>query len=119
MTFNTVYADLVCPFCKQKVTSGVGFKLGSVDNRRLKLGDKLSWQGPNCRPAQRPPGGNIKSIGYFNCDNIRCESWNDCYPQVQHALVVVEDDTITAVELYTGTYLGTKDFDIIEPQGLS
>lgn len=118
MSFNTLYSDLSCPFCKEKVTSGIGFGIGSVNNTNYKIGDKLSWDGPHCRPAKRPRGGNIKSVGHFNCDNIRCQTWNDCYPQVQHALITVKGDVITSVEIYKGQ-VSSQNFDIIEPKGLS
>lgn len=118
MSFNTVYSDLECPFCHAKVASGVGFQVGVVGNLNYKIGEKLKWDGSNCRPAVRPPGGNIKSIGYFNCDNIRCSTWQDCYPEVQQALVTVENDIITDVSVFHERKEG-QNFDIIEPKGLS
>ncbi len=118
MSFNTVYSDLECPFCHVKVASGVGFQVGVVENLNYKIGEKLKWDGSNCRPAVRPPGGNIKSIGYFNCDNIRCSTWQDCYPEVQQALVTVENDIITDVSVFHERKEG-QNFDIIEPNGLS
>lgn len=89
-----------------------------LDSTAYKLGDKLNWDGTSCRPSIRPPKGNIKSIGYFNCDNIRCSSWQDCYPDVQQALVTVENDVITDVSVFHER-VGGQNFDIIEPKGLS
>jgi hypothetical protein len=100
------------------VTSGVGFKVGAIENHNYKIGDKLKWDGSKCRPAARPSDGKIKSIGYFNCDNVRCSSWQDCYPQVQQALVTVENDIITEVSVFHERIDG-QNFDIIEPKGLS
>jgi hypothetical protein len=118
LSFNTVYSDLECPFCKVKVTSGVGFQVGAIENKNYKIGDKLNWDGSKCRPSVRPHDGNIKSIGYFNCDNIRCSTWQDCYPQIQQALVTVENDIITDVCVFHERREG-QNFDIIEPNGLS
>ncbi|HEY9715492.1 MAG TPA: hypothetical protein V6C72_18605 [Chroococcales cyanobacterium] len=118
MNFNTVYADLDCPFCKQKVESGVGFRLGEIKNASYRIGDKLSWNGRYCRPAKRPPNGDIVSVGYFNCDNVRCSTWQDCFPVVQQALITVKADTIVDVSISKQIYAG-EDFDIIEPEGLS
>lgn len=116
MSFNTVYADIVCPFCKTKVTSGVGFCVGAVNKRSYKKGERLSWDGAARRPEQRPAGGNLKTIGYFNCDNVECESWKDCFPDVQPALITIEDDQIVKVEVYKGPLSG-EQFEIIEPAG--
>ena len=96
--FNTLYADVHCPFCNEKVTSGVGFKVGALLNKSYNIGDKLVWKGTPSRPEKRPAHGDITSIGYFNCDNIKCSTWQDCYPQVQQALVVVKKDVLVAVE---------------------
>lgn len=118
MSFNTVYSHLKCPFCDQEVASGVGFQVGAIENRNYKIGEKLRWDGKTCRPSARPADGNIKSIGYFNCDNIRCSTWQDCYPEVQQALVTVESDVITDVSVFHERKEG-QNFDIIEPEGLS
>lgn len=118
LSFNTLYAELQCPFCEQKILSGVGFRLGMVGRFKYAIGDKIRWDGPRTRPAERPHGGNIKGIGYFNCDNIRCGSWRNCYPDVQQALITVVGDVLVAVEVYKGKIDG-QDFDIIEPKGLS
>ncbi|MBA3992773.1 MAG: hypothetical protein C0469_04540 [Cyanobacteria bacterium DS2.3.42] len=115
MTFNTVYADdLICPFCNERVTSGVGFRLGCLENKNYKPGEKLNWEGAICRPETHPKGGNIKSVGYFNCDNVKCKSWTDCFPEVQQALVIVKNDVIEKVEVYKGPLSG-EQFEIIEP----
>ncbi len=114
MTYNTVYADLHCPFCNEKVTSGVGFRVGCLENKSYKLGDKINWQGANCRPDERPKDGNIQTIGYFNCDYVKCKTWSDCFPEVQQALVTVKNDAIEKVEVYKGPLSG-EQFEIIEP----
>ncbi len=102
MSFNTVYPTFHCPFCKQIVDSGVGFRVGALARRAYKIGDTLSWNaedGP-LRPEQRPSGGNIRTVGYFNCDNPKCTSWQDCFPAVQMALVTIAKDKIETVEAY-------------------
>ncbi|MBC7999688.1 MAG: hypothetical protein IAF58_17175 [Leptolyngbya sp.] len=114
MTFNTVYADLECPFCKEKVSSGVGFRLGVLENRNYKLGETLNTGGENVRPSAFPQDGNLKSVGYFNCDNVKCSSWTDCFPEVQHALITVKNHVIENVEVYKGPLSG-EQFEIIEP----
>jgi len=111
--FNTVYVDLKCPFCQVAIESGVGFRVGALENRKYRVGDKLDWAGSNCRPLTRPPDGNLKTIGYFNCDNPRCTSWRDCYPEVQVALIAICDDRISEVSAYDGVLSGEK-FEIIE-----
>lgn len=118
MTFNTVYPDLRCPYCEEAIVSGVGFCVGAIGRFDYRIGDRLRWEGSVCRPVERPVGGNIKSVGYFNCDNMRCKSWMDCFPLVQQALITVENDVITAVELFDGQ-ASDNGFDIIEPKGLS
>jgi hypothetical protein len=96
---NTLYADVHCPFCNEKVTSGVGFKVGALTNKSYRIGDKLNWKGAPVRPEKPPAKGDITSIGYFNCDNIRCSTWQDCYPQVQQAFILVKNNVLVAVEL--------------------
>jgi hypothetical protein len=100
LNFNTVYPPLNCPFCAQTVSSGVGFRVGALMGKQYRIGDSIVWEGGPTRPESRPPAGNIRSIGYFNCDNIKCPSWSDCFPEVQLALVVVENNVIVAVELH-------------------
>ncbi|MCC7530142.1 MAG: hypothetical protein IT342_16575 [Candidatus Melainabacteria bacterium] len=115
MTYNTVYPDdLQCPFCNEKVTSGVGFRFGCLENKNYKPGEKINWEGAVHRPETRPKGGNIKSVGYFNCDNVKCKSWSDCFPDVQQALITVKNDVIEKVEVYKGPLSG-EQFEIIEP----
>jgi len=118
VSFNTVYAELICPFCDEKVTSGVGFRLGAIDRSQYKLGEKLKWQGDHCRPKSPPSCEVIRSVGYFNCDNIKCKTWSDCYPQVQQALVTVKNGIIADVSVLHEHKAG-QNFDIVEPEGLS
>jgi hypothetical protein len=118
LSFNTVYSDLLCPFCNEKVQSGVGFRWGVIANIKYQPGDRVVWRGGNSRPSQRPQVALVKTVGYFNCDNVRCSSWQDCYPTVQRALITIEDDAIKDVSVYEGE--ATDDgFDIIEPKDLS
>jgi hypothetical protein len=81
--FNTLYADVHCPFCNEKVTSGVGFKVGALTNKSYRIGDKLNWKGSPLRP-EKPPA---------------CSTWQDCYPQVQQAFILVRNNVLVAVEL--------------------
>ncbi len=111
---NTLYYELECQFCGQVVRSGIGFRAGAINRRNYKLGEKLSWEGGSCRPAQRPAGGNLKTIGYFNCDNPRCQTWKDCFPDVQEALITIRNDVLDEVKVLR--YKPTEHtFDIIEP----
>jgi hypothetical protein len=111
---NTVYCDIACPKCGAKVTSGVGFRVGSVDQLSYKLGETLKWEGPRQRPAMRPKDGNLKTVGYFECDNLKCETWADCYPEVQEALITIRSDVIAEVQPFVHKP-NQIDFDIIEP----
>jgi hypothetical protein len=95
---NTLYADVSCPFCHEKVSSGVGFKAGALNSKAYRLGENLDWKGTILRPEQKPKQGNIVTIGYFNCDNVSCSTWQDCYPQVQQAYIRVKKNVIVAVE---------------------
>lgn len=115
---NTLYYDLECPFCGKVVRSGIGFRAGVVKQLNYGVGERIKWDGPNCRPAERPAGGNLKTIGYFNCDNPRCATWKDCFPDVQEAVIVIENDVIADVKPLT--YKPTEHtFDIIDPPGLT
>jgi hypothetical protein len=102
LNFNTVHPalDFVCPCCGEKLTSGVGFRVGAVLRHNYKMRDELIWQGGECRPQSQPALGNIKTVGYFNCDNPACSSWTDCFPEVQYALVTVQGNRITTVESF-------------------
>lgn len=102
-----------CPLCDEEIVSGIGFRLGAIENRRYKVGDELSWDGDHCRPDKRPQISVIRTIGYFNCDNIRCPSWQDCFPEVQSALIVVTDNKIASAEPYEGET--EEEFQILEP----
>jgi len=104
LSFNTIYPtnEFLCPFCGQAVDSGVGFRVGAICQKAYKVGDILVFDdgvSPK-RPEKIPPNGNLKTVGYFNCDNPRCSSWQDCFPAVQMALITVKDGIIRAVENY-------------------
>jgi hypothetical protein len=114
---NTLYADVKCPKCGKNVTSGIGFRIGKVDGSSYKLGQKIAWDAPS-RPPSRPKNGSLKTIGYFECDNLECESWHDCYPEVQEALIVIHDDVIAEAKA-TVHKPGEIDFDIIEPKDVT
>ncbi len=113
---NTVYYELECPFCKKPIRSGIGFRVGILRNLTYHVGEKLRWDGPNCRPPVRPASGSIKTIGYFNCDNPRCQTWGDCFPDVQEAIITIYNDVIQHVEA-TRHKPGQLTFDIIERAG--
>lgn len=110
---NTLYCDIVCPKCGKKVTSGIGFRAGALDQRSYKLGERLQWKGSRVRPSERPKDGNLKTVGYFECDNLNCSTWQDCYPEVQEALITIRDDVIADVQPFTHKP-NQIDFDIIE-----
>jgi len=118
MSFNTLLGGLDCPHCKAEIISGVGFRLGTIASLRYKVGDSLSWEGDYCRPPSRPQAKTIKTVGYYNCDNIHCKTWQDCYPDVQLALLTVQNNIITSVEPYKGPE-PEKDFPIVEPAELA
>jgi hypothetical protein len=111
---NTLYCDILCPHCGKNVTSGIGFRAGAVNRQSYKIGERLNWQGENLRPAQRPVGGNLKTVGYFECDNLKCTTWQDCYPEIQEALIVVKDDIISEAKPFIHKP-NELVFDIIEP----
>jgi hypothetical protein len=118
LSFNTLYSDLRCPYCQEKVLSGVGFRFGSIAGIKYNLGETISWAGSVTRPKVRPQAEVVKTIGYFNCDNTHCTSWQDCFPLVQVALVTIDADRIKEVSVWEGE-ASADGFDIIEPKGLS
>ena len=111
---NTLYSDIKCPRCGKLVKSGIGFRAGTVNNLSYKIGEMINWDCPPTWPGTRPADGNLKTIGYFECDNLNCETWQDCYPEVQEALIIVKADIISDAKPYTHkpNELG---FDVIEP----
>lgn len=117
MKFNTINGGLTCPFCKEKIISGVGFRFGKIDNRQYEIGDEIDWSGSPTRPDQKPDATSVKTIGYFNCDNVKCKSWQDCYPEVQTAQVSIENNKIKSIEIYTGPDLD-REYKIVEPAEL-
>lgn len=111
---NTLYCDILCPKCGKNVSSGIGFRAGAISRHSYKLGEKLKWEGATIRPTNRPSGGNLKTIGYFECDNLNCSTWQDCYPQIQEALIVVKGDIIAEAKAFVHKP-NELAFDIIEP----
>lgn len=110
---NTLYAEIKCPKCGSTVTSGIGFRVGAVTQKSYKLGEKLAWDGKDIRPSERPENGNLKTIGYFECDNLKCSTWQDCYPEVQEALIVIKGDVLSEAKPFV--YKPNQiEFDIIE-----
>jgi hypothetical protein len=115
---NTLYALLQCPKCDKKMQSEIGFKVGRLGGLSYKLGEKLEWTGKERRPEQRPADGSLRTIGYFECDNLDCETWHDCYPEVQEALIVIRQDVIAEVKPYVHKP-GEINFDIIESEDVT
>jgi len=113
LRFNTLYSDLKCPFCQAPIESGVGFCVGALESRKYELGEELNWVGESCRPQSKPANGRLSTIGYFNCDKPGCESWTDCFPDVQHALIEIIDNRIDKVSVYNGVLSGEK-FEILD-----
>lgn len=95
---NTLQDDFKCPECGQIVSSGIGFRAGVVNNLIYKTGDRISWEGTKTWPPERPEGGSFKTIGYFECENLKCETWHDCYPEVQEVLITLIADTIVSAK---------------------
>jgi hypothetical protein len=105
LSFNTLYPalDFVCPQCKGELDSGVGFRVGAILRLNYRMGDELIWRGSGpteLRPPEKPPSGNIKTLGYFNCDNPACKSWTDCFPEVQHAVIEIAANKIVGIVSY-------------------
>ncbi|MCA9814580.1 MAG: hypothetical protein H6677_01005 [Candidatus Obscuribacterales bacterium] len=117
MSFNTIYGELDCPHCKSRILSGVGFRFGQLNQRQYKKGDELAWEGDQCRPPSRPDARVIKTLGHFNCDNIKCSSWQDCFPDIQTVLITIENNRITDVEIYKPSG-DEEEFAILEPAEL-
>lgn len=92
---NQLAVDLNCPKCGHAVTSGIGFRAGVVKAIKYKPGQRIIWNGTPTWPPERPADGNFKTIGYFECENLRCETWSDCFPEVQEVLITIQDDVIT------------------------
>ncbi len=111
--FNTIHCDLHCPLCNAKILTGIGFRIGSLENKQYKIGDKINWSKQPTRPEKRPANGNVITLGHFNCDNPRCSSWQDCYPNIQNAKITIKEDKIVDIAIYTG--VDQEDFAILEP----
>ena len=118
MSFNTIHGDFICPHCKEPVQSGIGFRYGYLNRDIYKKGDDIKWHDKNCRPKEKPAFKVIKTLGHFNCDNIKCSSWQDCYPDIQNVLITIENNRIVEVEHYKHT--GEEDeFAFLEPKELA
>ena len=91
---NHLQGDFKCPRCGTGLTCGIGFRAGAVKGTNYKIGDKIDWNGKHLWPSERPAGGNLKTIGYFECENLRCETWADCFPEVQEVVIRIENDVI-------------------------
>ena len=111
---NILNTDLPCPKCGAKISSGIGFRVGKVAGLSYEIGDRITWGDSGNRPAVRPQDGSLKTIGYFECENLDCETWQDCFPEVQEVLIVIENDVIEDVKP-TIHKPGVVSFDIIEP----
>lgn len=115
---NTLNCELKCPHCQQMIKPQIGFRAGTIRQRTYKVGDKLDWDGPVTVPEARPAEGNLRTIGYFECDNLHCSTWQDCYPDVQEALIVIESDIISYVKP-TEHRPNEILFSIIEPKDIA
>ncbi|MBY0359839.1 MAG: hypothetical protein K2W82_17685 [Candidatus Obscuribacterales bacterium] len=91
---NKLVSDFICPQCAKSVTCGIGFRAGDVANIQYKLGDKVTWNNALTWPEKRPLDGTFSTIGYFECENLHCTSWQDCFPQVQEVLIYIENDCL-------------------------
>lgn len=118
MNFNTIDGELLCPHCNSKIISGVGFRFGHLNQTRYKLGDELAWEGDNCRPPSRPSASVIKTLGHYNCDNIKCSTWQDCFPDIQNVLITIENNRITNMAPYQANG-DESEFAILEPEELT
>ncbi len=110
--FNTLHCDLYCPHCNEKIISGIGFQVGSLQKRQYRLGNIIDWQKEPRRPDKRPASGNIVTLGHFNCDNPSCSSWQDCYPNIQTVKITIKEDKIVDVAIYTD--VDQEEFAILE-----
>lgn len=114
LDYNTLYYEIICPRCQSMVRSGIGFRAGALKRASYRLGEQLDWAGAVCRPAQKPEDGNLKTIGYFNCDNPRCDTWQDCFPTIQEAMIIVKKNELFDVQVVEHKP-EEQTFDIIEP----
>ena len=91
----------------------MGFKLGFLNQDIYKIGDQISWEGEELRPDSKPSHPVIKTLGHFNCDNLKCSTWQDCFPDVQTALITVENNRIVDVSIYI-CQGGEEEFAILD-----
>jgi hypothetical protein len=110
---NTLYCEIKCPRCGHNVASGIGFRVGAVNQSSYQLGQKIIWEGAHVRPSERPTDGNLKTIGYFECDNLKCDTWQDCFPEVQEAMITIKADVIAEAKPCTHSPNDIR-FDIID-----
>lgn len=111
---NQLNCDFKCPNCATPVSCGIGFRAGIVRRIQYKLGDKITWDERNSWPTKRPQDGTFNTIGYFECENLNCSTWQDCFPQVQEVLISIVNDIISKVE--ATTYKPDQiEFAVIKP----
>lgn len=112
---NQLDVEMACPKCGHAVTTGIGFRAGVVKGLKYKPGDKITWEGKPTWPAERPANGDFKTIGYFECENLRCSTWSDCFPEVQEILINIKNDVIT--DYASVFYKPDKvDFEVLSPE---
>ncbi|HZS45218.1 MAG TPA: hypothetical protein VFC63_08970 [Blastocatellia bacterium] len=90
--FNTVKAELPCPYCGQRQQWTVQFKYGNCWQFEYQIGDKLRW------------GGNEKgenTAGRVRTDGLAEESCKGCSRDFINAAVYFSDNIIEKVELNT------------------
>lgn len=92
---NYLRGEFKCPKCGAEITCGIGFRAGTVGGINYKLGDKIVWAEKRNWPQERPEDGSFKTIGYFECENLRCPTWSDCFPEVQEVVITIKNDVIS------------------------
>ena len=111
---NLLHSDFNCPRCGTLITCGIGFRAGIVRGIEYRLGDKIDWSGKKTWPCERPEGGSLKTIGYFECENLKCPTWHDCFPEVQEVLITIQNDVISQVKSIS-FQPGRIDFTVFSP----
>jgi hypothetical protein len=92
--FDRLIADLPCPYCGAVQAWRVQFKYGEVWQNEHKLGDMVPRGIYRRRRAAKPIPGGIRVSGAAE------EPCSKCGAEEIYAAITVEDERMTAVELF-------------------
>ena len=87
--YDTLVAEVSCPRCGSSVAAECEVKLGACSQRRLRVGDEVTWRPRRIvKNGGGPPDGNLDGEGYCECPRCRRDFW---------VVVQVREDRIASV----------------------